>query len=1415
MSGHVGVAELAKLSLLLGIMLVSASSPAQTVWHVDDDATGGQNNGTSWDDAFTDLQDALVAAGAADEIRVAGGRYVPSELTDPNDPRSATFQLISGVGLYGGYAGLSDPNDPEARDFELYETILSGDIGLPDDPNDNAYHVVTGSGTDAAAILDGFTITGGNEPFGWPGGGAGMRNEGGSPTVRRCEFRENWAYYGGAGIFNTDSSATIIDCVFRNNSAYVGAGVCNYYANNPVVVNCAFVGNSVGPGGEGGAAYNLQTGTSTIINSTFSGNSSVGGGGALTSEYTGPTALINCTFAQNTCENGTGGAIRVYAASLSLENCILWGNSAPPDQGPQLSLSGAAATASLSYTDIEGGLAEIYVCGDCGVDWQNGNINADPLFVHADDGDVHLRRGSPCIDAADNGSVPDDEYDIDGDDDTTEPIPLDLDGNPRFVDDACADDTGDGTPPIVDMGAYELQAPDLPVRLYVDDDAPPGGDGSSWVNAFKHLQDALTLAEACSPFVQEIWVAQGTYRPDEDADDPNGTGDRDATFQLISGVAIYGGYVGLADPNNPDARDIEAFKTVLSGDLDDDDTPGLDNYDDNSKHVVTGSGVDETAVLDGFTITGGWNWRGAGMYNVSGSPTVRNCVLQRNKGALCDGPCGVGMYNETSSPTVVDCVFRDNLATTQSRSVADGAAMANNVWSNPTVINCVFERNRAIGGHGGAVSNSEYSVARFVNCVFIGNSADQGGGAIFNSWWITQLELVNCIICGNEGGASGGIWGGDSNYVGDLVNCTICGNSGYGVYTVDGNLVNCTLWGNGDGQIHGSPPVSYSLVEGGYSGDGNIDDDPRFVGGGSGTWTDEAEYDDQTDQTTFHHMGAGWTDDELVGKSLQPNADPNSPTSYLQALITGNTANTITVWGDLSDPNAAGVPYQVHDYHLLAGSPCIDAANNMAVPEDDYDIDDDQDTDELLPLDVDGNPRFVDDLCTADTGLTDQQHPELPVVDMGAYEFQAPPPPERLYVDDDAAPGGDGTSWETAYNDLQDALARAEACGPAVDEITISVAQGTYVPSELTDPNDPRTATFRLITGVSIYGGYAGLSDPNDPNSRDIGLYESILSGDLEDNDGPGFTGYDENSYHVVNGSGTDDSAVLDGFTITGGNGRGGGMYNQGGSPTVRNCLFLANHTDGAVGGAGAGMYNDESNPKVVNCTFRNNNALLNDGGALCNWCSGPVLIGCVFESNVGREGGAVAFYVSTGPMPAPELINCAFLGNGHVDGKAGAIWVQGNNNLHVDIVNCAFIGNYSSTGAAVNVGGGTADIVGSTFCGNTPTGVVSSGGSIINCIAWGNTEGQISAPSVSYSCVQSWTGGGEGNTDADPRFVDADAGDYRLLPDSPAAGAGGPETLSPTDLRPAVIHDFYGNPRPDPPACGAFEVAAVGGDQP
>ena len=104
--------------------------------------------------------------------------------------------------------------------------------------------------------------------------------------------------------------------------------------------------------------------------------------------------------------------------------------------------------------------------------------------------------------------------------------------------------------------------------VYVDDDAPLGGDGASWATAYRFLQDGL--ADATAGGVSEVRVGQGTYQPDRNALHPDGTLDRDATFRLIGGVALLGGYVGIG-AENPDARDIETHVTVLSGDLAGDD----------------------------------------------------------------------------------------------------------------------------------------------------------------------------------------------------------------------------------------------------------------------------------------------------------------------------------------------------------------------------------------------------------------------------------------------------------------------------------------------------------------------------------------------------------------------------------------------------------------------------------------------------------------------------------------------------------------------------------------------------------------------------------------------------------------------------------------------------------------------------
>ena len=146
--------------------------------------------------------------------------------------------------------------------------------------------------------------------------------------------------------------------------------------------------------------------------------------------------------------------------------------------------------------------------------------------------------------------------------------------------------------------------------IYVDNDSA-GGDGATWATAFKYLQDAIAVADVND----EIRVAQGTYVPDQNSVTPEGSGSREATFQLIGGVGIYGGYAGYGglDPN---ARDIEAYETILSGDLSGDDIvpsspehlPDEPTRSDNCYHVVTGGmsiPFGMAAVLDGLTITAG------------------------------------------------------------------------------------------------------------------------------------------------------------------------------------------------------------------------------------------------------------------------------------------------------------------------------------------------------------------------------------------------------------------------------------------------------------------------------------------------------------------------------------------------------------------------------------------------------------------------------------------------------------------------------------------------------------------------------------------------------------------------------------------------------------------------------------------
>ncbi len=273
----------------------------------------------------------------------------------------------------------------------------------------------------------------------------------------------------------------------------------------------------------------------------------------------------------------------------------------------------------------------------------------------------------------------------------------------------------------------------LEARRYVNAAATAGGDGASWETAYNELQDALADVPA------EIWIAQGTYTPDR------GTQDRELSFQLVNGVEIYGGFAG--DESTIFQRNPSSHPTVFSGDLLSDDAADFANRDDNSYHVVTGRNTDETALLDGIIIRGGAanygsNDDGGGLWcEVSGSPTIRNCIFEENiakygAAVRCDG---------SSHPTLINCNFRNNLADVYGSGY--GAGLSLNSLSSPTLYNCLFVGNTAANSGGGLYFRTN-TVPTLVNCTFARNHAYNGGGVYGNNS-SSDFFVTNCIFWGN------------------------------------------------------------------------------------------------------------------------------------------------------------------------------------------------------------------------------------------------------------------------------------------------------------------------------------------------------------------------------------------------------------------------------------------------------------------------------------------------------------------------------------------------------------------------------------------------------------------------------------------------------------------------------------------
>lgn len=512
---------------------------------------------------------------------------------------------------------------------------------------------------------------------------------------------------------------------------------------------------------------------------------------------------------------------------------------------------------------------------------------------------------------------------------------------------------------------------------YVDASRPDNsGNGLTWATAHKYLQNALSAASDGD----QIWVARGTYKP---TNDPN---DRNASFVMKEGVAIYGGFtsgqMNLNDRNSDPAEN----GTVLSGDIDDDGTPG-----GNSLHILYNADNNLTvrAFLDGFRISGGSNYyyinggppsKGSAMYNKSSSPMINRCLFVFNTSQQEGG----AIYIEDSSPQISNCSFRGNA------SGATGGAIYSSGGS-PIITDCVFEFNVALNHEGGAIYLSNTgSLAEIRNCKFSGNQSFYSGGAIYK--FNGSLKLNNCSFEANRNQFGRSVYGGAMVNVGSIriENCNFFrnisavtggGGGGLSTYGDDCQILNTTFTQNSasrGGAIFssGNTQLSNCLFQnnGAFTGGGAVynSGSPTMFGENSPKFTNctfrgnsafsATTYSKDYGGGAIYNFGKG--SPQLVNCVLWDNGGANTFNDGGSNSVVPTLAYTVL---DASVVRYSGVgPNTViqvsqspfvsdTDARLRPGSPAIDAGLNSA---------------NSTATDLAGNQRIING-----------------TIDMGAYEF--------------------------------------------------------------------------------------------------------------------------------------------------------------------------------------------------------------------------------------------------------------------------------------------------------------------------------------------------------------------------------------------------------------------------------------------
>ena len=695
-----------------------------SVLFVDADAASG-GDGLAWGTAYRDLQDALSQAAAVnadgdtgndvDQIWVAEGVYKPSERLEPGDPRSASFSLVDGVTVYGGFVGVEVTLDE--RDWAAHVTVLSGDLGTANDDSDNAYTVVY-SGEEIATAVDGASVTEGNaDQANYPQKcrGGGIRNSG-TLTVMNTTLSGNTASRGGGGIYNsgmlTVEDSTVLGndgsgiynsgtLTIRNSSVSQndGGGVSN--SGTLAVTGSMLAGNTAHRGG--GIS---NSGILTVTNSTFWGNAARDGGGGIYC-HSGTSTITNTTFSGNTAEYD-GGAIYNHRGTLNVSNSTLSGNAADDDGAGICNFDTLTLNNSILWQnhgeDLEGygtatashnllGLDPRFVRdpSDGGDGWGDNPDTAEVDESANDDfGDLRLTPQSPAIDYGDDALA----VDVDGN-----PLSSDLDGNQRNY---------NGSP--VDVGAFEFQGDmaagreDASLRVNTSADVGDLYDGQI------SLREAIFYASFSSP--------DTTITFDETLEE--------ATITL-SGTSLWIDKGLAIDASSLTSLTISA--------------------NNQSRVFTVVAHDDEEMELRHLTILDGSAHFGGGIFG-SGTLTVTNSLLSQNT-AFWAG----GAIQNVGTLTVRDSTFSRNVVSYWGGGIHNSGVL--------TLVNSGLLGNESERYGGGVYS--ELGTMAITNTTISGNTAGYHGGGILNS---SPMTITNTTISGNAAGDQGG--GIHNNYSGEL-----------------------------------------------------------------------------------------------------------------------------------------------------------------------------------------------------------------------------------------------------------------------------------------------------------------------------------------------------------------------------------------------------------------------------------------------------------------------------------------------------------------------------------------------------------------------------------------------------------------------------------------------------------------------